>query len=284
VMEKVDSVRGNVKAVMNMIEGTKEKQLEERLMRADAEKAAEEEATGAVLDWSRSHEFEEEESDEEEELDEEGGRYMQCLAIDGDISLDEVDSCSLEEMGLTPKDTPNADKELDEIYGAPETSSDVNRSSVPSVDFTRIPKILDAAIEKFDKDSTLRSTKIKTNDTWSRKRQPDLLTKPSISTLRASDVKSESNKAYDLLDAISRSGSLPIAYSDLHVVICVTHCFEKDIMATVVEDNINPIKRLEMATLLLGSTIHGERPANLIVEESDRGRFAPSFLMLETGK
>ena len=33
VMEKVDSVRGNVKAVMNMIEGTKEKQLEEKLMR-----------------------------------------------------------------------------------------------------------------------------------------------------------------------------------------------------------------------------------------------------------
>merc|ERR1712106_771838 len=44
VMEKVDSVRGNVKAVMNMIEGTKEKQLEEKLMREEAAKAAKEQA------------------------------------------------------------------------------------------------------------------------------------------------------------------------------------------------------------------------------------------------
>jgi len=48
-------------------------------------------------------------------------------------------------------------------------------------------------------------------------------------------------------------------------------------MSTVVEDNINPIERLEMSTLLLGSSIHGERPLDLIAEESDRVRFQSSF-------
>ncbi|CAJ1960166.1 unnamed protein product [Cylindrotheca closterium] len=165
----------------------------------------------------------------------------------------------------------------------PNSTSKTKRSPSQAVDFTSIPKTLDATIEKFDKDSTLRSTKLKTMDTWSRKRQPDLLTKPTTNTLAAKDVKSESNKAYDLLDAISRSGSLPIAYSDLHVVVCVTHCFAKDVMATVVEDNVNPIEKLEMSTLLLGSAIHGTKPIELIAEEANRARFQSSFpLMLET--
>jgi hypothetical protein len=173
---------------------------------------------------------------------------------------------------------PEVAKRLNNAEGkgqppAPNSSSDSNALPSQAVDFASIPKTLDATIEKFDKDSTLRSTKLKTKDTWSRKRQPDLLTKPATKILSAKDVKSESNKAYDLLDAISRSGSLPIAYSDLHVVVCVTHCFEKDVMATVVEDNVNPIEKLEMSTLLLGSAIHGATPLELIADEADRARF-----------
>ncbi len=117
-----------------------------------------------------------------------------------------------------------------------------------------MPKRLDFAIVKYDKDSALRSTKIKTSDTWSRCRQENLLTTAVKTTLRSLVVKAETKKAFDLLDALSRTGSLPIAYSDLHLVLCVTHCSEKDMMDTVVQDNINPIERLELSTLLLGST------------------------------
>eukprot|EP00980_Cylindrotheca_fusiformis_P031715 scaffold26845_cov304-Cylindrotheca_fusiformis.AAC.1 len=79
-----------------------------------------------------------------------------------------------------------------------------------------MPKLLDSSIEKYDKDSALRSTKVKTSDTWTRCRQENLLTKAAKTSLDSSMVKTETNSAFDLLDALSRSGSLPLAYSDLH--------------------------------------------------------------------
>merc|ERR1712087_724310 len=113
------------------------------------------------------------------------------------------------------------------------------------VDFTLIPKVLDSAVEKSEQASALRSTTIKTNKDWVRNRQDNLLSSPKRQKLGAEYIKAEKNKAFDLLDALSRSGSLPIAYSELHVMVVVTHCFEKDVMSTVVCDNINPIEKLE---------------------------------------
>jgi len=286
--QKVDSVRRNVKAVMDVIDGEKEKQLEKALMEAEARKAAEKaraEEMAYSAGYTNSRCLEEEYEEEEEE---------ECCAFDmfGDGDDDGDWGEEVGEAKLLADDQADgisdysSNEESDGQDGnkdtAKHTDSDERGSSKQSIDFTKIPKILDATIERFDNDGNLRSTKIKASESWSRKRQPDLLTKPTTSALHASDVKSESNKAYDLLDAISRSGSLPIAFSDLHVVVCVTHCFEKDIMATVVEDNVNPIEKLEMSTLLLGSTIYGTKPLALIAEESDRVRFRSSFpLMLE---
>ncbi|CAJ1960164.1 unnamed protein product [Cylindrotheca closterium] len=294
--DKVEVVRQNVKAVMDVIEGTKEKQLEATLMKEEAQKAAEtawfaensaeerfESAGTSALDWLRSKEVEAEECEEEYEEDCALDMFAESSAdglCDEPFAYDDDDDD--EGMDGMPEEVSN--QENGEADTTPETSDTPSSARAPSkenIDFTQIPKMLDATIAQFDKDSTLRSTKIKAGDIWSRKRQPDLLSKPTTNNLYESDVKSESNKAYDLLDAISRSGSLPIAYSDLHVIVCVTHCFEKDIMATIVEDNINPIDRLEMSTLLLGSTIHGEKPMGLIADESDHSRFAPSFLKLE---
>jgi hypothetical protein len=107
--------------------------------------------------------------------------------------------------------------------------------SVPSLssggeDFTAIPKILDAKLEKYDTDNALRSTIIKVNQNWTRMRQANLLTPVSSYGMEASDIETEKKKAFDLLDAISRSGTLPIDCAELHVMIAVSHCFENDVM------------------------------------------------------
>ncbi|KAL9182668.1 hypothetical protein ACHAXT_013320 [Thalassiosira profunda] len=86
------------------------------------------------------------------------------------------------------------------------------------------------------------------------------------------EVKREKNKAFDLLDALSRSGSLPIVYAELHVIVALTHCFDKDVMRTVISDNINPIEKLECSTLLLASAVHGVPARELIADVGELQR------------
>jgi len=91
---------------------------------------------------------------------------------------------------------------------------------------------------------------------------------------------SEKQKAFDLLDALSRSGSLEIPFSELHVLICATLSFEKSVMETVIQDNINPIEKLEMSTLLMGSTVLDTPAYNLIGSETNRKRLKCSYPQL----
>ena len=151
-----------------------------------------------------------------------------------------------------------------------------NHSSSSS-DFTLMPKLLDAKIEKHSPSGALRSTIIKSSDSCLCWRQKNLLSSPERRFLKSEDLKSEKEKAFDLLDALSRSGSLPVDCSELHVVISMTHCFDKDVMDTIVQDNINPIEQLEMSALLVASTIHGISASGLIKGRSEVGRLAAAF-------
>ena len=147
-------------------------------------------------------------------------------------------------------------------------SQSIPLQSARGVDFTLIPQILDEAIEKCAQSTALRTTTIKTGN-WSRSRQKNLLANPKQTQLSNDDIKRERNKAFDLLDALSRSGCFPIAYSDLHVIVAVTHCFDKDVMSTVVCDNVNPIEKLECSTLILASAVHGVPARELIGDANE---------------
>ena len=144
-------------------------------------------------------------------------------------------------------------------------------------DFTLVPKVLDAKVEKFDANSSLKSTILKTGPVWERLRQEDLLSDPKSSRLFPDDVRSEKNKAFDLLDALSRSGTLSIECAELHVVVAVSHCFENDLMGTIIQDNINPIDKVERSSLIVGSTIHDETCQVLLQSSAHIGRIGETF-------
>ena len=147
-------------------------------------------------------------------------------------------------------------------------------------DFTALPKILDTELEKYD--SSVRTTILKAGPTWTRARQQNLLTPMTTSSIGTSEIESETKKAFDLLDALSRSGSLPLECAELHVVVAVSHCFSNDVMGTIVQDNVNPIEQVERTCVVVAQTVYGpaHRPSELIEDEQQVRRLTTAFPLL----
>jgi len=152
-----------------------------------------------------------------------------------------------------------------------------------SEDYTSLPGTLDTKISALDTDHALRSTIIKPGTSWAKHFQKGLLSKPSTMFMGETEQKDDKNAAFDLLDALSRSGVLSIDQASLHVVLMATHCFDKTLVATVIQDNVNPIEKVERSALILASTVHNVLPLDLVHPEQ-RGRvelYAPSLLGAE---
>jgi len=56
--------------------------------------------------------------------------------------------------------------------------------------------------------------------------KPNILSNVKNIFLDSTKLKTEKDNAFDLLDALSRGGSLPIACAELYVIVASTHCLE----------------------------------------------------------
>ena len=145
----------------------------------------------------------------------------------------------------------------------------------------QVPGQLDATFSKLDVEGALRATKILPAERWTKKSQKALLASPVESTLYKDEQATERDRAFDLLDALSRSGALTIECASLHVMIAVTHCFSKSLVDTVVQGNVNPIEKVERSSLIVASAIHGMPAAELIQPDQVDRIAAHSALLLE---
>lgn len=50
-------------------------------------------------------------------------------------------------------------------------------------------------------------------------------------------------------------------------MIAATHCFDKSVLNTVLQDNVNPIEKVERSSLIVASAIQARAPAELVVAE-----------------
>ncbi|MCW5801810.1 MAG: hypothetical protein KIT31_05440 [Deltaproteobacteria bacterium] len=141
-----------------------------------------------------------------------------------------------------------------------------------AADYTRIPGELDRKFEALDVDGALRATIINPGDPWSRTMQRSLLGAPATYVVTSAEQRTEKNRAFDLLDALSKSGALAIDDASLHVVLAATHCFDKTLLDTVIQDNINPIEKVERSLMIVGTTVHGQ-PAATLLADDQRDRF-----------
>jgi hypothetical protein len=139
------------------------------------------------------------------------------------------------------------------------------------VDYTKFPSLLDRRYEELDSDSVLRPTIINPGSVWSKKSFKSLMSEAETKSLHTDDQVLEKNAAFDLLDALTKSGALVMHSASLHVVIAASHCFDKSLMDTVVQGNVNPIERVERSALIMASTIH-ELPACDLISENQRSR------------
>jgi isochorismate synthase EntC len=132
------------------------------------------------------------------------------------------------------------------------------------IDVTCIPSLLDV---RFDNDlagNIIRPAIINPIDVWSQKHKKSLMATPELLTLDSERQKQEKNRAFALIDALTRSGALRVSDASLHVVMASVHSFEKTIMETVVQDNVNPIERVEQSTIVLASAIHNTSMTSLL--------------------
>jgi hypothetical protein len=165
---------------------------------------------------------------------------------------------------LTPAPPAQVEKSAP-IVKIVEDYDDIKMSNDECFDFTEVPGLLDKRYEALDEENALRPTILSCGSPWKRQSQKSLLSKPIEETLDSKAQDSERDKAFDLLDALSRSGSLTVDEAELHVVIAATHCFDETLTNTIIKQNKNPIEKVECSNLIIGTTIQ-DKPLEALVK------------------
>ena len=172
-----------------------------------------------------------------------------------------------DEKKPAPKKPPtDAKKAADD-----DNNNDTDERALPSasnksreIDFTSVPAALDEAFGRLSDDGAVRPTKIIIGDEWRRSAMRSLLAQVREETIDVEERRRETLRAFDLLDALCKSGALPLQWTELHSVVLNTHHFVRSLIQTLTRDNINPIERAERSLMIIGSLLHAEPAAKII--------------------
>ncbi|CAE7382352.1 susA, partial [Symbiodinium sp. CCMP2456] len=145
-----------------------------------------------------------------------------------------------------------------------DTSTEAQDERLMTRDYTQLPVQLDQRFEKLQTGGALRAAILNLQDAWQKKSQQALLAQPSQTSIGVDEQKQEKLAAFELLDALTKSGALPLVNASLHVVVAAVHCFDKTVTETVIQDNMNPIENVERSALIMASTIHQQPVAALL--------------------
>jgi hypothetical protein len=234
---KLAAVKSSVAAIQAVIEEAKQRQLDER---------------------QQEHDFAHPKTTREEKgvsTDDAGGRKSAP-------SMEQSYPVGFEYWDLEEDNVCDSEEVIEEAPASQESHPppiDEDRSTGVGHDITLVPAEMDARFEELD--PVMRPTTISVGEYWSKSSWESLLATASTkSILFKSDQRSEKQRAMDLLDALTRSGALPLEHTVLHVVICATHAFDKTLVDTVIQSNQNPIEAAERSALIMATTVHGLGP------------------------
>jgi hypothetical protein len=176
------------------------------------------------------------------------------------VTLDDLDPPS----NPTPSPQFNSDVHTDPSVA--DLKSKKHFSSSPSIDLSSLPHRLQNHFDQHGLSNVIRPGIIRVGSVWERYHQDTSFspTRP-FSLFHQRDQQSEKQHAYDLLDALTRSGGLSIEGAMVHVVLTSAHHFDQSLLETVIQKNENPLVRLEESLLVMGSVIQ-ERAIDELLE------------------
>jgi len=199
-------------------------------------------------------------------------------------SREEVSQQSKPDTGASSSHSHSSEQQQqhtadEEAAAAAAAAGVVSEEAGNSRDCTLLPAALNDKFDQLDADGAVRPVILSVGTAWEKRSQKALLAAPATTTLHAGEQKTERSAAFDLLDALSRSGGLVVDNTDLHVVLVSTHCFDKTLMNTIIQQNTNPIEKMEQSTLIMASVIHG-RSVQELSNESQHKRLQSQAAML----
>jgi len=288
----VAAVKGHVAAIRGMIDKAKKKEIEEARAKKELEMLNTRRSTmQASYSMRRNSESDSDCDEEEEEYLDEG--EVEILPTSAYCDVEDV--CddgeeadffggglenAMEKMDVMEAKMGGNDMVVNKEAAAPLNSTDLPTPApvdgpaatgasmgakvVVARDYTKVPNQLNAQFESLDEDNCLRPTIVKPGDLWIKKAQASLLAARTTQHIDGDAQKVEKDRAFALLDAITKSGALPLDHAQLHVVVAATHAFEKSVTETVIQDNMSPIEKAERSTLILAKTVHERATAELI--------------------
>jgi hypothetical protein len=140
-----------------------------------------------------------------------------------------------------------------------------------SDDWTQFPIALDRALLASQTNhphisSALCAGEITAKAPWTRCRFDSMLQKDPISKMIYDSQKEvEKNKAFDLLDVLSRNGEDVLDNVEMHILCGSVHQFDLSLTDMVVKQNVNPILPIQQSALLFVSQLFEvENQANLL--------------------
>eukprot|EP00475_Leptophrys_vorax_P000090 TRINITY_DN10054_c0_g1_i1.p1 TRINITY_DN10054_c0_g1~~TRINITY_DN10054_c0_g1_i1.p1 ORF type:complete len:879 (+),score=239.00 TRINITY_DN10054_c0_g1_i1:43-2679(+) len=269
---KVEFVQNQVTAMQTLINAARQKELDEKRLQDEVRARTELHVQKQV--WRRSSiqaqsyqkkaavAYDDGDEEEEDEGDVGGGGLYGENESDGEPPDDRKAADDEQEEAKDETHDQKKQEELGEAAGA--------------LDVTQIPKTLDEMYLEYDEDNAIRPNIIKAGSSWELTQQESLLVEPQKTVLTSEQQQTHRNRCFDLLDSLSKSGSLSFDRSDLHILIGATHCFDKNLIETVIQDNINPIERVEFSSLLTNAVVQ-QKPAVELIKSSHASRLEGLF-------
>lgn len=158
---------------------------------------------------------------------------------------------------------------------AADSSTEADSSSTPHKfqslnDLSALSNKLQNYFDQYSSSQSIRPGIIRTGPIWKKQHQENFFTPSREIQFNSEEQRKEKQRAFDLLDALTRSGGLTIDDATVHVILASSHYFPQSLLDTVIQKNLNPLIKLEETTLLMSRVIHNKEINELIVENEKK--------------